>query len=211
MSSGRIILIAGVPRSGSTWLYNVARMLLERVGPVHGYWIDDYREAGSPPTPDDGTLLIKLHEFEQPLADAADVVLTSRRDLVEIAASADRLGWAKTDDELTAFIDGVVWKHEAWRAVSAYELAFERLARDAESEVLAIAEIIGVQITPADAEAIARQVASQRFDGDKGTYDPRTLLHPRHIARAPHALHNSQAALIRDRFARWQRTYGYQT
>ena len=79
-SDASLILCAGIPRSGSTWLYNAARMLASHPArgdhPVYGAWIEHY-DPSNPAR----VHVVKVHEPDEKLAWRASAVLTSRRDL----------------------------------------------------------------------------------------------------------------------------------
>jgi len=54
------VLCAGIPRSGSTWLYNAARLLLAHAaGParVYGAWVEQYDPSHPEPWH-----VVKAHE-----------------------------------------------------------------------------------------------------------------------------------------------------
>ena len=78
-----------MPRSGSTWLYNAARLLLRRApqggADLSGGWIGDWRRL-----PKRRRLLLKVHEFDPFLAKKARLVLYSYRDLRDALASCRR-------------------------------------------------------------------------------------------------------------------------
>lgn len=205
----KLVLCAGVPRSGSTWVFNAARLILEPHGPVEGRWIEDLDTKSASDAGTDATRLVKLHEFDAELAARADAVLTSRRNLVEIGASAWRLGWVDTDASLLAFLEGVIWKHAQWRGVSGYELAYETLRSDPEREVIRIADALGLPVGAARASEIIERINTQRYEGPEGTYDPQTLLHPNHVSKGNNRLNGDQEAMIRSRFESWLTEHGY--
>jgi hypothetical protein len=204
MTVPSLVLVAGVPRSGSTWLYNAARLILASSGRVRAGWIDDIDLGCASDIP----TLAKIHEFDSATAGAADIVLTSRRDLEQIAASALRFAWAKTHDELIEFLEGVVAKHEAWGAVSDLEVTYEQLTRDPGATVKRIARTLSVPIQSDQADDVAQTLTRLRFDGPPGTYDPVTLLHPKHVGETRPELPAKTRQEIRRRFADWLARFG---
>ncbi len=79
-----IILISGMPRSGTTVLYNITKLLLKQSGKhVEGAWVNDlpfrFRQGKY--------LVIKLHDFDGLLYRTAGYIIHSQRDIREIAAS----------------------------------------------------------------------------------------------------------------------------
>ncbi len=120
----RLILSAGISRSGSTWLYNAARLLLSHDGAakVAGAWIEDYDADDPAPVH-----LVKLHDPDAMLAEKADLVLTGRRDLRDIAASIQRMKWVDSEEALLAFLDAVVAQHDFWSPRAQYEMVYEAM------------------------------------------------------------------------------------
>jgi len=79
------IVIAGIYRSGSTWLYNAVRLLMKSEGyNVKGY----FKGWGIDPNYD--VHIIKTHAFYKDLASEADFVITSYRNHKAIALSMKR-------------------------------------------------------------------------------------------------------------------------
>lgn len=86
----RIILAAGMNRSGSTWVYNAARLLLKsKHGVDEGLacgWIHDFKEI-----PRTGWMLVKLHEYDVTMIALSELVIYSYRDVRDVLASAQRM------------------------------------------------------------------------------------------------------------------------
>jgi hypothetical protein len=122
-SRTRVIVAAGPSRSGSTPLYNVARLLLEREGPLTAGWIEDIVE------PVQGVLLVKVHEWHSGLAHRADAVLTCHRDLRNVARSLAAMGWLwgfnKPGASVFDHIGKIVRLHRQWSSVAAIDLRYE--------------------------------------------------------------------------------------
>lgn len=86
------VVIAGLPRSGSTWLYNAIFAMSQRaLGVGDGSSARRFVKRRYRPTDDDPSkrlLVYKTHGFDEALARASDVVIVSHRDLRAICASA---------------------------------------------------------------------------------------------------------------------------
>ena len=133
-----IVVCAGMPRSASTWLYNTLRYLLGAGGePAYGAWIDDY-DADHPSV----VHVVKVHRFTPDLAATGDVVLTTRRDLRDIAASLSRRNWA-TADNLMVKLGKMVSDHQHCLPYSAYEVAYERMMPAKALEIARLADVLG--------------------------------------------------------------------
>ena len=83
----KLILAASMPRSASTWMYNVTRILLEEKYPnqVSAGWVADYKTLEKKPVH-----LIKIHQFDKYWAHRAGIILYSYRDVRDAFASAIR-------------------------------------------------------------------------------------------------------------------------
>lgn len=82
-----IIIASGMRRSGSTWMFNALRFILEE----HGYNpYFRFRAIFDPADLKQGVAIIKTHKMVKELAKHADVIITSHRDLRDVAASSVR-------------------------------------------------------------------------------------------------------------------------
>ncbi len=207
----QLVLSAGMPRSGSTWLYNAVRLLLaHRDGSACWQcgWIDDLAEA--PPA---ARRLVKLHLFEPTLVARASYVVWSYRDLRDAVASRFRMfGTPPT----LALADQLVDQHARWSAVAQHTLRYESMLRDPTAALAALAAAIGVPVQPADLDAVRQQLDQARNDGHVGDvpYDATTLMHKGHITDGrPRSwrsgLSANLAREITERHADWLQAHGY--
>src|SRR5271167_332714 len=135
----RVILAAGAIRSGSTPIFNIARLLLEHaIGPIAAGWIDDL------PEPRHETVLIKVHEWHPELAERANVVLTCHRDLREVVRSLTAIGWLREGSEAVKQIGDIVRDHTQWMLVAATDIPYENMIRDWKATVAEIAAALGI-------------------------------------------------------------------
>lgn len=185
MSSDRkVILCAGLNRSGSTWQMNAAHALLREARPelsVRISWIGDYDRAD----PAD-VHLVKVHRHRD-AASLGDVVLSTYRDLRAVAGSLVRMQWVPPDwPSLRTFLDAYVEDAEAWRARADLLTPYEDLL-DRPDEVLAsIAQALGIDPAPGlVAAAMARldrlAPPSATPAGSLDFFDRETLLHHGHV------------------------------
>ncbi len=189
-------------------MFNAARLLLEQCGPVTSGWIQDL----DPTTTHPGVTLIKLHEFDADLAKIADVVLTSRRHLVNIAASVERMGWTTSESESLGFLDSAVAQHQHWAPFSSFEMTYESLKTNTATQVIEIGKTLGLEVTTENAEQIAKDIKQLgTYTGPPGTYDTKSLLHPEHIGESPADLTADHRLAIETRFNYWLVANGYPT
>jgi hypothetical protein len=209
----RLVLCAGIPRSGSTWLYNAARLACAaEPGGAHAAWVDDY-DASAP----DAWHVVKLHDPHATLETRATVVLTSRRDLRDIAASARRRAWFDDEAQILAFLDRVVAQHAHWAPRAALDLDYRWIERDAPraaAAVLAALGLVGVDAVDERATRLAARIeAANAPERGAAGYDPVTLLHPEHRLSGrsgayAEVLPPSLVSAIEERFGAWLSRHG---
>ncbi|MFD1344464.1 hypothetical protein [Litorisediminicola beolgyonensis] len=177
-ASPRIVLVAGVPRSGSTWVFNAAR-LAARAGGLETYatWIGDYDPARRM-----ALHVVKAHRPDD-IDFEPDIVLTTWRDRAECIASLVRMNWLKYEREAI----GRVWKYhdslyEYWDARSRLETPYDMIGSRPDLAVRGIAGVLGLDLASEQCRMIAAALQDLRAPAS-GSYDPVTLLHPRHRNR----------------------------
>lgn len=215
MTASALVLCAGIPRSGSTWLYNAVRLLLTQSageGNVYGAWIEQYDPASAAMWH-----VVKVHEPNESLLWRAKTALTSRRDLRDIAASAWKRGWINDEPSALTFLEDVVRQHTFWKDRCGYEMVYESMLRDPTVELRRIANIVDVRVTDEDIAETSDQINALGFDeSNAAPFDPATLLHKRHVAdgRVGYHAETLPAALlekISERHGAWLSNNGYLT
>lgn len=208
----RVIAVAGMPRSGSTLMYNLARLALERAGhKVHGVWIEDFA-ADRIGTAD--TVLVKVHRSHPALLERADVVLTSRRDLRDIARSLVQMKFAPTLDIAVERLPAQIADHAFWAGKAALDIRYEDLLERGSEAVRTLCAALGLNLADAEMAALW-QDANALPEPGVGRYDGVTLLHPRHRAGGGHAqgwkseLPATLVRAIEDRHGDWLTRNGY--
>lgn len=178
-----VVAAAGVPRSGSTWVYNAARLLCEKAGlSCYADWCEDYRPGSHA---DYDIHLVKLHGKEQ-FTFPAHRILSSRRDLVERLASLVRMGWLEEDPaSLQRAADHQAELAEYWAERTDNETQYSDILERPEKAVKDIARAMDISCPDDTAADIARQLARlpvpAETDNQRG-HDSQTLLHPNHRA-----------------------------
>jgi hypothetical protein len=170
-----LILAAGVPRSGSTWLFNAIRCLLEEsLVDLHAAWISDWNPQHPAPNH-----LVKVHSPEDAGFDA-DFVFTTNRRTEDCLASLVRMGWLRNDPAEV----NVVWRtHEKlqsyWKSRSSLEISYDDIMNEPCGALHQIAEKLCINIVPSRLMRIADELVHME-EPMGGKYDPKTLLHPGH-------------------------------
>jgi len=174
----KLIIIAGIKRSGSTWVYNAVRLCLEHAGySVHIAGDGQYYQKDCKAD----YQIIKVHPFHQWMADEADFVFTSDRDDDGIRAS-----WQKFDGRMLS--DGLLEKWNrwlrSWNEYSCREMCYEDFIEDGPfDEVFTIWwHLFPKRRDEADTTAskVVNKLNAIKPPTDKD-YDPVTLLFSNHI------------------------------
>lgn len=163
----KLIVIAGIKRSGSTWMYNVVRILLTHAGfTVTGGGRETYKKNC-----EKDYQIIKVHPYYADLAKEADLVFTSDRDDEEIRAS-----WARFQNRYLT--DAELWNWcrdlDRWMKHRSYHMPFERVNKT--QTVKDIAKVLGVHVTTSALTTIG-ELKPPKTKG----YDPKTLMFKNHI------------------------------
>lgn len=173
-----LVLSAGMPRSGSTWLYNALRLMLVQRFPapedlVCG-WVGD---IGRLPT-DAACRLLKIHEWDADLVAQADFVAWSYRDLRDAMASQHRkFGGALS----LTFADYLVRQDARWLSRADHVMRYEDMLIDPQRELIRLSQALA--LPGVDPAALQQELDGLSYDSDgprNGTYHERTLLHRDH-------------------------------
>lgn len=174
----KIVLAAGMMRSGSTWQYNVIRLALAEAGcKVYGCWIGDYDPKNA-----EGMdyVVMKTHAFHKKWAARADMIFTTIRVAKEIRASFERIG----SDQNEKAIKKIFKSHAAWMAISDHITEYSNIDKLAPIEIGRIISSLGLEGRVCKDVVMDAMNIQQPDQGTFGAYDPVTLLHPNHISVA---------------------------
>jgi hypothetical protein len=210
ISPPRMILAAGMNRSGSTWLYNAARLLLmTKYSGSGGFscgWIDDFKGI-----PKKRCMLVKLHEYDVAMVALADVVLYSYRDVRDVLASARRV-WGAAPSLVAA--DHHIEQCRAWMEVADLVVRYESIAEPM-PVLRQLAQVLDVK--SADLTTLAQELDRLSYDsgGPKGAlYHGENLMQPGHRTDGRHgswvgAVDQPLIRQIEDKHRDWFRQFGY--
>lgn len=172
----KLILCAGMRRSGSTWLYNVLRYCYLNAGyRTYGDYVKEYNAS----VPAD-VHVVKVHPFNRELCGRADHVFTTIRDLRDAVASMVRFKLAHNTPTgiARAARQLIAREYEPWAPYAALEIRYEEMILDRPgtiAKVLRILELPDVdpQEVQRDIEKLTRMALPDR--------DRATQLWPRHL------------------------------
>lgn len=183
----KVYLIAGMHRSGSTWLYNAVRLILtawpETKGAVAGGWISDWqRIVKSAPY-----VVVKTHGYQAAWVQKADYVFYSYRDIRDAMASFRRK-FGLQDPLALAMIS--IQNDRALRRVSNYNMRYEQMIESKLLVLRGICESMGIEGIPDEKlRNIADEIDGMSYDSE-GPKNERfhliNLLHKGHITNGGH-------------------------
>ena len=173
LRGSRVIVIGGLKRSGSTWQYNLVRVILTELGrsvAVHGGLRNLGQYQGSH---DD--LLIKSHFHSERAERIADLVFTSFRPVDQVRASLERFGGRPVSMEE---LDRLCTHFELWDRVASYRMEYEMMLTDPVQVVRDTLSVLSANtLDPSDILATMRSLVPP----DGMHQDPVTLYFGNHI------------------------------
>lgn len=174
----QVVIVAGVPRSGSTWLYNATRLLIEANGhSVYACWNGDY----SPSSFAGHTYhVVKVHDLED-LSFPYDTILTTNRPIIERLASLIRMGWLEQSEEAVKnAYDRQNFLYEFWRDRTDLEIKFADIRNHPEKIVHLIAATLQIGCNARMAAAVVREIDALPMPDPGQPHDPLSQMHPGH-------------------------------
>jgi hypothetical protein len=206
----QILLCAGFPRSGSTWLFNGMRLALEQAGvPHYAAWIVDYDAADPAPVH-----VVKVHDVDPLLARASGVFVSSR-DLRDVIASLRLNDWIA--DDPAAVVDYRhlrLHHHGQYERRASHRVVYEQVRADKPGHLATLLAVLGV---PGDAGRLHRAIEALTVAevSDDGRYDRKNLLLQNHIRNGGAGYYRDvlsprTIAAIERHFGGWLCDHGYQ-
>jgi len=186
----RKIIVASVPRSGGTWVYNIIRGIFEvqKISYASG-WVADFDGPS-----DVEYHVIKLHQPDE-LNCKAWKVITNHRPLEQRVASLIRMNWVdNSDDGIRDAIQHQANLYKFWDEKSDLEVQFQRIKTDPRGIISDIASLFGIELSDEAVSKVLSYVKGLKIPAEK-PYDPVSLFHPRHIVSNVKK-HNSKVAYI---------------
>ena len=202
-------LCAGIPRSGSTWLFNVSRLIyIQHYSNVYSCWVGDFIRLNMEKA---SVTVVKTHDFNNKnLLSYKPIILMSRRDLRDIVASHILKGWMEPRQAIKK-LQWMVRVHQQYQPYINYEIEYADLLNKPLKLITDIAQILDLSCNPQqiyDATLTLKQA-------DKGEqYNKQTLLHHQHHTRRVCGYYKEvlSPALIKNietTFEDWLRKWGY--
>lgn len=192
-----LIVSAGMPGTGSTWLYNVLRYaFINARMRTYGCYADLYD-----PRVEAQVHVVKVHSYGEELGRDADFVFTMTRDLCEVAASYVRRGMVEF--EPCAVIDRLnqnLADHDRWSAHSCLETDYRTMKTCPIRSVRAIINKLGLG-PMVNSRVVVEDVAKLSLCVSP-VVDQTTQLWPNHLSDGTFELTQPIVAAIRELQAR---------
>jgi len=166
------IICAGSYRSGSTWQYNAARTILDLAGMEY--------TCGDPTQvkfTGDGNEVMKTHDYRPNLLLPGTIVLTTIRDIRDIAASAVRRGWFDGRlDKCLDFLAKLIEAYHAWKKHTHCEMRYEYIRYNKVQAIKTMCYVLNLSV---DAQRVNTLIDSLEIPKDGPNFI--THLWPNHI------------------------------
>lgn len=195
------ILSAGMHRSGSTWLFNALRHIIESENP--GSWFASITDT----PPDIKNAVVKIHAINKNYIKWADYIFYSYRDIRDVEASfMRRRGETQTKKWLHEEISG--WVEYTNKADLVIE--YNRIINEPEKVIAEIGKIVGIK---PNIEMILKELFKMRNKKLKNT-DPVTLMRVNHITDGRSGIYKQDLdpeylKWIEDKYGWWLIGNGY--
>jgi hypothetical protein len=171
----KITLIATIPRSGSTWLYNCVRQIYTKFElDFYSCWVEDYD-----PSHPSKNHIIKVHDPEYLLSTQADIILSTRRDIRDICKSLIRMGWCVNDEQSIMKVANrlINTVHPFWNSRTSFELEYQDILSNSCYLISNIAQTLDITLSNNDINEIDKYLKNMK---SPKKYDKETQLHPGH-------------------------------
>jgi hypothetical protein len=167
----RVVLCVGMPRSGSTLVYNIARLCAEaRYGDgAGGYWYDDLCSA-----PSKKCLIVKAHHITRPMRIRAGTMIYSYRDVRDVMVSMLRMFDKQPSVQLC---DGLMQLHYRSIRWADVVVKYEQLMENERAAVQTIANRLGISV---DVNEVVAQIPQASVGVIDHNYDRVTQMHGSH-------------------------------
>ncbi len=170
------IISAGLHRSGSTWLFNVLRLIfLETNQEIYSCFMPfDQAQFKS-------NNIVKIHKYHPSALNFADFIFLTKRDLRDIAASAVRrkLIPLKLEAIIDYLTEVVNKEYLPWKPFIDLEIEYEKLIKNKRSYIALIGEKLNQKLTRPLINTIYTKV--ETMSKNVKVFDPISQLHPNHI------------------------------
>lgn len=204
-----LVLAAGMMRSGSTWQFNVLRILVQmktQAGCESRMFTPNMRLSESP-------CVVKIHPYQDWIVERADFIFTCHRDIRDACASLQRFHPArqppahqKIEEEFT--------NYQRWAQVADFDMRYESMISDPHGQIEKMSNILGLRGVNVDTIYEKVHAIKPPLKRKGSREDPITLLWPGHITGSPEqsfkdTLSKDVIVELERKFGWWLKQQGY--
>lgn len=204
---GRIVTIAGLPRSGSARCMNAVRLMFEMSAyPVNVSFIENFEHS------DSAVNLVKIHNYSQELHSRSYRVITTIRDFRDCVASCKRLRPEKSVKEIAPEF---MKRYVAWAGKSSYEMNYERYQHYPLKILFEVCDVLGLQLSETQIGNIKQELINYRYKKDWTQEDfSATMMTNEKVTNDGKIggfkdLTSYELAWIENTYGEWLRQHGY--
>ena len=175
LKNSSLIISAGMPRSGSTLLFNILREILSSKWPgqVSAGWISDLLEL-----PERNIYLVKVHNFSPYFRTRANHAFYTYRDVrVAQVSRSKKFNHTPSIKSIRSDLNQYLVAKKFCDQV----IKYEDLISNPKHFVQTIARLIGITVDPKDIVNKAFYLQPPETQETKGGYSRQTLLHKNHF------------------------------
>lgn len=173
---GKVFFVTGIPRSGSTLVYNIVRLLLSQTDTkdCRANWINDFVFK-----PKFGEkVVLKLHEYDWWLSKLPASYIHTSRNLLEVASStAKKNGEVPKIERVKEFQE---WD-KRWRKRADIFIKYTEIG-ELEEVISRLAKVL--EVSDYDSKALIDELEGSGKNEILGEYDSLTLYQPAHKSGA---------------------------
>ena len=168
----RLFISGGMPRSGSTLLFNIIRILLEEKynGKVGSGWLGQLDKI-----PDSGVYLVKGHTLDPLKMKRASLIFYSYRDLRDALVSRKKKFGREPSLKV---VQNWIQQFRLAQKYSNLMLKYELMMADPSVTINQVAKLLEMEV---DTDRIQAQLPSTTSRSENTEFDPVTLLHKDHV------------------------------
>ena len=206
------IVTAGIPRSGSTRLYNIIRLGMLQFfdkDQINAGWISSYSHQDSKHN------RVKVHDYDPMWLDYGKHIFTTKRDVRYIASSAYEhkpYDHFTSPEQLVGSMRSVLKNYHLWKEASHYEVVYEDFETKKESIVSDIFKIIGLPINVTKLLDDLTKIGNSKNHFNE---DGESLMHIQHFSPNTNKHYRDRlpaefVSAIERNFAEWLEDNGYE-
>jgi len=205
----KLILCAGMRRSGSTWLFNVLRYSYLNAGyRIYGDYTKEYKSS----IPAD-VHVVKIHPFDHGYCERSELIFTTIRDLRDVVASMVRFKLAHNTQSGIARCARqlIAREYTPWATHSNLEIRYEEMVRDRPAAIAQILAVLG--LPDVDPQEVHRDIEKLTLIA-LPEHDRTTQIWPHHLTDGrlgsySETLSPQLIGIIEDAAGDWLTEHGY--